>query len=91
MAIFTAIASALAPSIIEAVVKGVKKLETGGAVNKTQMAMVHKGEFMLPKGVRPTPAQRRAVAKKKVTKAKARVKAPRGKAVVVRKKRKGKK
>lgn len=70
MAIFTAIAAALAPTIVEEIVKGVKKLETGGKVDKTQMALVHKGEFMLPAGVKPTPAQRKAVASRKKAAAK---------------------
>ena len=57
MVLFTTIASALAPLIIE----GLTKLEKGGDVKKTEMALVHKGEFMLPKGVKPTKAQRLAV------------------------------
>tara|TARA_R110000737_G_scaffold225172_1_gene240016 strand:+ start:439 stop:711 length:273 start_codon:yes stop_codon:yes gene_type:complete len=57
MVLFTTIASALAPLIIE----GLTKLEKGGDVKKTEMALVHKGEFMLPKGVKPTKTQRLAV------------------------------
>ena len=89
----------LAKMLAGPVINELMKLEEGGPVNKTQMALVHKGEFMLPKGVKPTPAQRRAVAKKKLTKAKAKVNKPQirkpiGKPAVRKpagKKRKGKK
>ena len=37
----------------------------GGAVHRTGAAVVHKGEYILPKGVKPTKAQREAVNKKK--------------------------
>lgn len=37
----------------------------GGKVNKTGLAMVHKGEYVLPKNVKPTKAQKSAVAKGK--------------------------
>ena len=37
----------------------------GGAVKKTGVALIHSGEFILPKGVKPTVAQRKAVAKGK--------------------------
>ena len=37
----------------------------GGAVKKTGVALVHSGEWILPKGVKPTVAQRKAVAKGK--------------------------
>lgn len=37
----------------------------GGRVNKTEPALVHKGEFVLPAGVKPTKAQMSAVAKGK--------------------------
>lgn len=37
----------------------------GGAVKKTGPAMVHAGEYVLPKGVKPTKAQKNAVAKLK--------------------------
>ena len=36
----------------------------GGKVKKTGLALVHKDEFVLPKGVKPTKAQKDAVAKK---------------------------
>lgn len=36
----------------------------GGAVKKTGKAIVHKGEYVLPVGVKPTKAQKAAVAKK---------------------------
>ena len=39
--------------------------KTGGAVKRTGKALVHKGEYVLPKGVKPTAAQRKAVAKRK--------------------------
>lgn len=37
----------------------------GGLVKKTGKALVHKGEFVLPKGVKPTKGQRRAVSKRR--------------------------
>lgn len=37
----------------------------GGKVNKTGLALVHKGEYVLPAGVKPTKAQKARVAKKK--------------------------
>ena len=41
----------------------------GGAVgSKNVKAMLHAGEFVLPKGVKPTKAQRMAVAKGKMRK-----------------------
>ena len=40
----------------------------GGKVNKTGLAVVHKGEYVLPKGVKPTKAQKARVAKKKAKK-----------------------
>lgn len=36
----------------------------GGRVKKTGGAIVHKGEYVLPVGVKPTKAQKAAVAKK---------------------------
>ena len=36
----------------------------GGPVRKTTKAILHKGEYVLPKGVKPTPKQRRAVSKR---------------------------
>lgn len=35
----------------------------GGQVKKTGLAYVHKNEFVLPAGVKPTKAQKKAVAK----------------------------
>ena len=61
---FGIIASALAPLIVEQLTK----LEKGGDVKKTGAVIVHKGEYMLPKGVKPTKAQRKAVAKGKAMK-----------------------
>jgi hypothetical protein len=37
--------------------------KTGGLVRKTGVALVHKNEFVLPKGVAPTKAQRLKVKK----------------------------
>ena len=39
--------------------------KTGGHVRKTGAALVHKGEFVLPAGVRPTKTQLKAVARRK--------------------------
>ena len=39
--------------------------KNGGRVKRTGKAVVHKGEYVLPKGVKPTAAQRKAVAAKK--------------------------
>ena len=58
------------------------KYDKGGRVSRTEPAMVHQGEYVLPKGVKPTMAQKRAVAKGKAKKAVR--KAP------VKRKRKGK-
>jgi hypothetical protein len=102
MAFLGNIAKALLPIVIEKVIDKVVKKEEGGAVKKTQLAQIHAGEYVLPKGVKPTPAQRRAVAKNKITKQKARAKAPKRTQVrkpqirkptnqLVKKKRKGKK
>jgi hypothetical protein len=40
----------------------------GGKVKKTGLALVHKGEYVLPKGIKPTKAQKAKVAKKKAKK-----------------------
>ena len=40
----------------------------GGKVKKTGLAIVHKGEYVLPKGVAPTKAQKARVAKKRAKK-----------------------
>lgn len=37
--------------------------KNGGKVKKTGIALVHKDEFVLPKSVKPTVAQKKAVAK----------------------------
>jgi hypothetical protein len=39
--------------------------KTGGQVKRTGKALVHKGEYVLPKGVKPTATQKKAVAKNK--------------------------
>lgn len=46
----------------------VPQFKTGGKVKKTGLAKVHKGEFVLPKEVKPTKAQRAKVAKLKAKK-----------------------
>jgi len=86
-------ASLIASALLPVLVENLLKLETGGKVEKTQIAMVHKNEYMLPAGVKPTPAQVKkvnALKKKKATK-----KAPVKKAPVKKapkgKKKKGKK
>ena len=40
----------------------------GGKVNKTGLAILHKNEYVLPAGVKPTKAQKAKVAKKKAKK-----------------------
>lgn len=40
----------------------------GGKVNKTGLAIVHKGEYVLPANVKPTKAQKSKVAKLKAKK-----------------------
>lgn len=47
-----------------------QKMKTGGAVKmakgrKSAVVVLHKGEYVLPAGVKPTVAQKKAVAKKK--------------------------
>lgn len=47
--------------------KALDKMATGGAVKmakgrKTKIVMLHKGEYVLPSGVKPTAAQKKAVA-----------------------------
>lgn len=86
-------ASLIASALLPVLVENLLKLETGGKVEKTQIAMVHKNEYMLPAGVKPTPAQVKkvnALKKKKAVK-----KAPIKKAPVKKapkgKKKKGKK
>lgn len=39
--------------------------KTGGTVKKTGLALVHKNEFVLPLGIKPTKAQKSAVRKLK--------------------------
>jgi len=41
------------------------KYKKGGRVKRTGKAIVHKGEYVLPKGVRPTKSQMKKVAAKK--------------------------
>ena len=40
----------------------------GGKVNKTGLAILHKNEYVLPAGIKPTKAQKAKVAKKKAKK-----------------------
>lgn len=42
--------------------------KNGGRVKRTGKALVHKGEFVLPRGVAPTKAQKAKVAKRKAKK-----------------------
>ena len=42
--------------------------KTGGKVGKTGLALIHRGEYVLPAGVAPTAAQKKAVAKRKAKK-----------------------
>lgn len=42
---------------------GLTAFKNGGKVKKTGIALVHKDEFVLPKSVKPTVAQKKAVAK----------------------------
>ena len=86
-------ASIIASALLPVLVENLLKLETGGKVKKTQMAMVHKNEYMLPASVKPTPAQVKkvnALKKKKAVK-KAPVKKVPVKKVPKGKKKKGKK
>ena len=46
----------------------VPQFKTGGRVKRTGLAKVHKGEFVLPKEVKPTKAQKAKVAKLKAKK-----------------------
>tara|TARA_R110000822_G_scaffold229758_1_gene361892 strand:- start:4514 stop:4810 length:297 start_codon:yes stop_codon:yes gene_type:complete len=65
MAIMTTLASVLVPIIANEIAKSVDKMEKGGVITRNKMVMVHKGEFVLPANVKPTPKQRKAVAKGK--------------------------
>ena len=42
-------------------VGGLLPFKTGGAVQKDTKALLHGGEYVLPKGVKPTVAQKKAV------------------------------
>jgi len=42
---------------------GLLGFKNGGKVKKTGVALIHKDEFVLPKSVKPTVAQKKAVAK----------------------------
>lgn len=47
------------------VIGGFLPFETGGEVPRNTKALLHKGEYVLPAGVKPTKAQRKAVNKRK--------------------------
>jgi hypothetical protein len=49
---------------------GLLPFKKGGRVKKTGPIYAHKGEFILPKGVKPTMKQMKRVRKRKVTKRK---------------------
>tara|TARA_R100001463_G_scaffold6465_2_gene21116 strand:- start:1546 stop:1845 length:300 start_codon:yes stop_codon:yes gene_type:complete len=44
---------------------GFLPFETGGEVPRNTKALLHKGEYVLPAGVKPTKTQRKAVNKRK--------------------------
>ena len=46
--------------------RGLLGFRNGGRVKRTRRALVHKGEFVLPRGVKPTKKQRKKVMKKKM-------------------------
>ena len=48
--------------------KAFPMFKKGGKVGKTGLALIHKGEYVLPAGVAPTMAQKKAVAKRKAKK-----------------------
>lgn len=45
--------------------KPIPQFKKGGKVMKTGLAVVHSGEYVLPKGVKPTKAQKKKVNKMK--------------------------
>lgn len=49
-------------------VGGLLPFKKGGAVKRDTKALLHAGEYVLPKGVKPTKAQKAAVAKGKKSK-----------------------
>lgn len=57
----SAIGSKLGKEYIAPKINKVAGFKHGGPVNKTQMALVHQGEFVLPAHVKPTAAQRKQV------------------------------
>lgn len=63
----SSLAIGLAPILLETLINS---FDEGGDVKKTQIAKIHSGEFILPKGISPTKAQRKAVAKGKKQKKK---------------------
>ncbi len=48
--------------------KAFPMFKKGGKVKKTGLAVVHRGEYVLPAGVAPTATQKKAVAKRKAKK-----------------------
>jgi hypothetical protein len=57
----SAIGAKLGKEYIAPKINKVAGFKHGGRVNKTQMALVHEGEFVLPAHVKPTAAQRKQV------------------------------
>ena len=45
--------------------KNYPAFKTGGIVKRTGLALIHKNEYILPKGIKPTKAQREKVNKLK--------------------------
>ena len=45
--------------------KSYPAFKTGGIVKRTGLALIHKNEYILPKGIKPTKAQREKVNKLK--------------------------
>jgi len=60
----SAIGSKLGKEFLTPKLNKIAGYKNGGKVPKTGIALVHAGEFVLPKGVAPTKAQKDAVAKR---------------------------
>ena len=65
-----ALAAAVAAGLARAKQEKEKGYKKGGRVKKTERALVHKGEYVLPKGVKPTKKQVGMIRKKKMGKKK---------------------
>jgi hypothetical protein len=61
----SAIGSKLGKEFLTPKLNKVAGYKTGGKVPKTGLALIHKGEYVLPANVKPTKAQMNAVAKNK--------------------------